>query len=65
MEQEKDADKTTPDGIVTDDYPVEVLVVSRAMARVVIGNSLTQKYQREMYTPFWYRVTSTRWPMYR
>ncbi|WP_249263147.1 N-6 DNA methylase [Serratia marcescens] len=34
-------------------------------ARVVIGNSLTLKYQREMYTPFWYRVTSTRWPMYR
>ncbi|MGP0897066.1 SAM-dependent DNA methyltransferase, partial [Serratia sp. CY83726] len=34
-------------------------------ARVVIGNSLTLKYQREMYTPFWYRVTSKRWPMYR
>lgn len=34
-------------------------------ARVVIGNSLTLKYQQEMYTPFWYRVTSTRWPMYR
>ncbi|EMF07201.1 hypothetical protein F518_03606 [Serratia marcescens VGH107] len=34
-------------------------------ARVVIGNSLTQKYQREMYTPFWYRVTSAHWPMYR
>jgi type I restriction-modification system DNA methylase subunit len=34
-------------------------------ARVVIGNSLTLKYQREMYTPFWYRVTSIRWPMYQ
>jgi precorrin-3B methylase len=34
-------------------------------ARVVIGNSLTLKYQREMYTPFLYRVTSMRWPMYR
>jgi len=34
-------------------------------ARVVIGNSLTLKYQREMYTPFWYRVTSKRWPMYQ
>lgn len=34
-------------------------------ARVVIGNSLSLKYQREMYTPFWHRVTSKRWPMYQ
>ena len=48
MEQEKDADKTTPDGIVTDDYPVEVLVVSRAMARVV---SMMENSQREQMHP--------------
>ena len=44
MEQENNADKTTPDGIVTDDYPVEVLIVSRAMARVV---SMMENSQRE------------------
>ncbi|MEN4128637.1 ParB N-terminal domain-containing protein [Serratia marcescens] len=48
MEQEKDADKTTPDGIVTDDYPVEVLVVSKAMARVV---SMMENSQREQMHP--------------
>ncbi|HAV2138797.1 TPA: ParB N-terminal domain-containing protein [Serratia marcescens] len=48
MEQENDADKTTPDGIVTDDYPVEVLVVSRAMARVV---SMMENSQREQMHP--------------
>ncbi|MBH3259216.1 ParB N-terminal domain-containing protein [Serratia marcescens] len=48
MEQEKDADKTTPDGIVTDDYPVEVLVVSLAMARVV---SMMENSQREQMHP--------------
>ncbi|EPN2807037.1 ParB/RepB/Spo0J family partition protein [Serratia marcescens] len=48
MEQEKDADKTTPDGIVTDNYPVEVLVVSRAMARVV---SMMENSQREQMHP--------------
>lgn len=34
-------------------------------ARVVIGNTLTLKFNREMYTPFWYRVTAKRWPMYQ
>lgn len=48
MEQEKDADKTTPDGIVTHDYPVEVLVVSLAMARVV---SMMENSQREQMHP--------------
>ncbi|MDM1819144.1 ParB N-terminal domain-containing protein (plasmid) [Serratia marcescens] len=48
MSLEKDADKTTPDGIVTDDYPVEVLVVSRAMARVV---SMMENSQREQMHP--------------
>lgn len=48
MEQENDADKTTPDGIVTDDYPVEVLVVSKAMARVV---SMMENSQREQMHP--------------
>lgn len=48
MEQENDADKTTPDGVVTDDYPVEVLVVSRAMARVV---SMIENSQREQMHP--------------
>lgn len=48
MEQESDADKTTPDGIVTDDYPVEVLVVSKAMARVV---SMMENSQREQMHP--------------
>ncbi|HGM6879042.1 TPA: ParB/RepB/Spo0J family partition protein [Serratia marcescens] len=48
MEQENDADKTTPDGVVTDDYPVEVLVVSRAMARVV---SMMENSQREQMHP--------------
>jgi len=48
MEQEKDADKTTLDGIVTDDYPVEVLVVSKAMARVV---SMMENSQREQMHP--------------
>ncbi|WP_439041109.1 ParB/RepB/Spo0J family partition protein [Serratia bockelmannii] len=48
MEQENDADKTTPDGIVTDDYPVEVLVVSKAMARVV---SMMENNQREQMHP--------------
>lgn len=48
MEQEKDADKTTPDGVVTDDYPVEVLVVSKAMARVV---SMMENSQREQMHP--------------
>ena len=48
MEQENNADKTTPDGIVTDDYPVEVLVVSRAMARVV---SMMENSQREQMHP--------------
>lgn len=48
MEQENDADKTTPDGVVTDDYPVEALVVSRAMARVV---SMMENSQREQMHP--------------
>ncbi|MGP2990122.1 ParB/RepB/Spo0J family partition protein [Serratia marcescens] len=48
MEQEKDADKTTPDGVVTEDYPVEVLVVSKAMARVV---SMMENSQREQMHP--------------
>ncbi len=48
MEQENDADKTTPDGIVTDDYPVEVLIVSKAMARVV---SMMENSQREQMHP--------------
>lgn len=48
MEQENNADKTTPDGIVTDDYPVEVLIVSRAMARVV---SMMENSQREQMHP--------------
>lgn len=48
MEQEKDADKTTPDGVVTEDYPVEVLVVSRVMARVV---SMMENSQREQMHP--------------
>lgn len=48
MSLEKDADKTTLDGIVTDDYPVEVLVVSRAMARVV---SMMENSQREQMHP--------------
>lgn len=48
MEQKKDADKTTPDGIVTDDYPVEVLVVSKPMARVV---SMMENSQREQMHP--------------
>lgn len=48
MEQDNDADKTTPDGIVTDDYPVEVLVVSKAMARVV---SMMENSQREQMHP--------------
>ncbi|WP_160126063.1 ParB/RepB/Spo0J family partition protein [Serratia sp. Z4] len=48
MEQENNADKTTPDGIVTDDYPVEVLVVSKAMARVV---SMMENSQREQMHP--------------
>ncbi len=48
MEQENDADKTTPDGIVTDDYPVAVLVVSKAMARVV---SMMENSQREQMHP--------------
>ncbi|MEL5434097.1 ParB/RepB/Spo0J family partition protein [Serratia nevei] len=48
MEQENDADKTTPDGVVTDNYPVEVLVVSRAMARVV---SMMENSQREQMHP--------------
>lgn len=48
MEQENDADKTTPDGIVTDDYLVEVLVVSKAMARVV---SMMENSQREQMHP--------------
>ncbi len=48
MEQENDADRTTPDGIVTDDYPVEVLVVSKAMARVV---SMMENSQREQMHP--------------
>lgn len=48
MSLDKDADKTTPDGIVTDDYPVEVLVVSRAMARVV---SMMENSQREQMHP--------------
>ncbi|CAK6500805.1 MULTISPECIES: ParB/RepB/Spo0J family partition protein [Serratia] len=48
MEQENDADKTTPEGIVTDDYPVEVLVVSKAMARVV---SMMENSQREQMHP--------------
>ncbi len=48
MEQENDADKTTPDGIVTDDYPVEVLVVSKAMACVV---SMMENSQREQMHP--------------
>lgn len=44
----KDADKTTPDGLVTDDYPVEVLIVSKAMARVV---SMMENSQREQMHP--------------
>ncbi|MEX3098804.1 ParB/RepB/Spo0J family partition protein [Serratia ureilytica] len=48
MSLENDADKTTPDGIVTDDYPVEVLVVSKAMARVV---SMMENSQREQMHP--------------
>nr|WP_241390706.1 ParB/RepB/Spo0J family partition protein [Serratia proteamaculans]ULG18108.1 ParC [Serratia proteamaculans] len=44
----KDADKTTPDGVVTDDYPVEVLIVSKAMARVV---SMMENSQREQMHP--------------
>jgi ParB family chromosome partitioning protein len=30
----KDADKTILDGVVTDDYPVEVLLVSKVMVRI-------------------------------
>lgn len=48
MSLENDADKTTPDGVVTDDYPVEVLVVSKAMARVV---SMMENSQREQMHP--------------
>lgn len=48
MAQKKEADKTTPDGIVTDDYPVEVLVVSKPMARVV---SMMENSQREQMHP--------------
>lgn len=48
MSLENDADKTTPDGIVTDDYPVAVLVVSKAMARVV---SMMENSQREQMHP--------------
>ncbi|EMF07186.1 ParB/RepB/Spo0J family partition protein [Serratia marcescens] len=44
----KDADKTTPDGLVTDNYPVEVLIVSKAMARVV---SMMENSQREQMHP--------------
>ncbi|WP_273974776.1 MULTISPECIES: ParB/RepB/Spo0J family partition protein [Serratia] len=45
---EKDADKSTPDGVVTDDYPVEVLIVSKTMARVV---SMMENSQREQMHP--------------
>lgn len=46
--QENEADKTTPDGIVSADYPVEVLIVSKDMARII---SLMENSQREQMHP--------------
>ncbi|NBJ34246.1 ParB N-terminal domain-containing protein [Serratia fonticola] len=48
MGREDDADKTTLDGIVNADYPVDVLIVSKEMARII---SLTENSQREQMHP--------------
>lgn len=48
MGREDDADKTTPDGIVNAGYAVDVLIVSKEMARII---SLTENSQREQMHP--------------
>ncbi|CAI2155314.1 ParB/RepB/Spo0J family partition protein [Serratia entomophila] len=48
MGREDAADKTTPDGIVNAGYAVDVLIVSKEMARII---SLTENSQREQMHP--------------
>ncbi len=48
MGREDDADKTTPNGIVNAGYAVDVLIVSKEMARII---SLTENSQREQMHP--------------